>query len=266
MVTIDLIWVRGAGELASAVAHLLFRLGYPVIMSEIDPPLAIRRPVTFSDAICEGQTVVENVTATFYQDIARPEFPLDHIPLFCDDTSQFRQLSPDVIVDCRMLKQELADMRDWAKLIIGLGPGFHVEKNVHAVIETKRGHDLGRVICAGSAMADTGVPGVIGGESIHRLVRSPEDGRIKWQVNFGDLVEPNQVLGLLNSDIKVTAPTGGVVRGLISEATPVFSGMKIGDVDPRGAEVNYLQISDKARTIAHGAMEAILLYERERLR
>ena len=266
MAKTNLIWVRGAGELASAVAHLLFRLGYPVMMSEIDPPLAIRRPVTFSDAILSGQTVVENVTATYYPSIAKLDFPLDHIPLFCDDVTQLRQLSPDVIVDCRMLKHELTDIRDWASLIIGLGPGFHTEKNCHAIIETKRGHDLGRVITAGSAIADTGIPGIIGGKSVQRLVRSPDDGRVKWQVSFGDLVDPDQVLGFLNSDIKILAPTGGMVRGLISEATPVFSGLKIGDVDPRGAEVNYLQISDKARTIAHGVTEAILLYERKRLK
>jgi xanthine dehydrogenase accessory factor len=264
MARLDLVWVRGAGELASATAHLLFRLGYPVILSEIDPPLAIRRPVSFSDALLEGQARVENILAKFYPTVLKPQFPLDHIPVFEDNESQLRSLKPGVLVDGRMLKKDLPDMRAWADLVIGLGPGFDTNKNCHAVIETKRGHDLGRVIASGAPIPDTGIPGQIGGESSKRLVRSPGDGTVKWSVAFGDLVEAGQVLGQLSSGKLLTAPTSGMVRGLISEKTLVRSGMKIGDIDPRGASVNYLQISDKARSIARGVLEAMLIQEQRK--
>lgn len=258
--THKLIWIRGAGELASAVAHLLYRLDHHVFMSEINPPLAIRRSVSFSDAIHEGTTQVEGITAQFCNAYQLPR--KEHwtfIPLFADQPEQLLKLSPQVLVDCRMLKTGIDDLRSWANHVIGLGPGFHTSENCHTVIETMRGHDLGRVITHGAPLADTGIPGNLGGESSQRLVRSPGEGLLSWMVNFGDLVDKDQALGHLNNGTRICAPIAGKVRGLISEKTPVFENMKIGDIDPRGVTVNHFQISDKARAIAHGVLEAILL-------
>jgi len=264
MAKTDLIWVRGAGELGSAVAHLLHRLSFDVILSDIEPPLAIRRPVTFSDAIYHGSWEVEGVSAKYCENRLLPEPPWDEIPLINDTGTSLEHSSPTVLVDCRMLKSGQTDMRPWAKLVIGLGPGFDTALNCHIIIETKRGHDLGRVISQGNAISDTGIPGKLGGESAKRLVRAPKAGFVKWHIGFGDLVEESQVLGVLSDHTPIQANTSGMVRGLISEQTPVTLGMKIGDVDPRGDTVNYKQISDKARTIAHGVLEAILLRDGSR--
>jgi xanthine dehydrogenase accessory factor len=255
------VWVRGAGELGSGVAHLLHRIGFSVFMSEIFPPLAIRRPVTFSDAITDGTTEVEGVTARhFTSEKDLPDPPWQQIPVYRDDPPRLRQLSAAVLVDARMIKHYTEDYRNWADLVIGLGPGFDTETNCHRVIETMRGHDLARVIASGASSGDTGVPGVIGGESSRRIVRSPGTGVINWIVAFGDLVTAGQTLGWLNETTPVPAPLGGIVRGLIAPLTPVETGMKIGDVDPRGDSVQYLHISEKARAIASGVLEAILLH------
>jgi len=255
------IWVRGAGELGSGVAHLLHRVGFSVFMSEISPPLAIRRPVSFSDAIIHGETGVEGVTARFYDKHELPRVkPWLQIPLFEDDSKRLLQLKPDVIVDARMIKHYDVDYRPLADLVIGLGPGFDTGKNCHRVVETMRGHDLGRVIFDGSGLADTGVPGKLGGETSRRLIRAPGAGHVKWLVNFGDLVGEGQTLGTLNGTMPLFAPLGGLIRGLISPHTPVINNMKIGDVDPRGVEVKYLQLSEKVRVIASGVFEATLLH------
>ena len=258
------IWVRGAGELGSGIAHLLHRVGFSVFMSEISPPLAIRRPVSFSDAIINGEASVEGVTARFYDKHELPEDqPWAHIPLFEDDSKSLIQLGPDVLIDARMLKHYEMDYRAWAQLVIGLGPGFDTGKNCHRVIETMRGHDLGRVIFDGAGLADTGVPGKLGGETSRRLIRAPGSGHVKWLVNFGALVHEGQTLGTLNETIPLFAPLDGMIRGMISPLTPVSKSMKIGDVDPRGAEVKYLQLSEKVRAIASGVFEAIVLYYKE---
>lgn len=258
----SLIWVRGAGELASAVAHLLQRLGYPLFLSEREPPLAIRRSVTFSDAILEGSTTVDGITAAFYDRYTLPDtLPGAVIPLYRDDPEQLRRLGAKILVDGRMLKRDIGDARTWAEYVIGMGPGFHTGQNCHAVIETMRGHDLGRVITAGSASEDTGIPGRIGGQTSQRLIRASRCGQVQWQVDFGQLVEAGQVIGLIDQGMPIHAPISGLIRGLISEHSSVIKGLKIGDVDPRGSAVNHLKISDKARMIASGVLESILLWE-----
>ncbi|MEA3285773.1 MAG: selenium-dependent molybdenum cofactor biosynthesis protein YqeB [Candidatus Marinimicrobia bacterium] len=256
-----IVWVRGAGELGSGVAHLLHRVGFSVFMSDISPPLAIRRPVTFSDAIMDGSTTVQGVLAKSIQKYELPQpTPWSYIPVFEDEAEQLCKLAPDIIVDARMIKHYAEDFRPWAKLMIGLGPGFDTSKNCHRVIETMRGHDLARVISDGRSSKDTGIPGVVGGETSRRIVRAPQAGRVTWQVEFGQIVGQDQQLGSIDNSISILAPLDGIVRGLISHHTPVIKGMKIGDVDPRGASVEYLHISEKARAIASGVFEAIVLY------
>lgn len=262
MVASDLIWIRGAGELGSAIGHLLNRLGYPILMSEIHPPLAIRRPVTFSDALSDGTSEVEGVRAV-YIEFLQPSDLIDtpDIIVSTDNPGQLRAFGPKILVDARMLKQDQIDMRGWAACTIGLGPGYDAGRNCHIAIETMRGHSLGRVIHTGPTQGDTGIPGSIGGETSKRLVRAPESGFIKWKVSFGELVKAGDVLGTLDGGADLRANIDGMIRGMISPDTPVTTGMKVGDVDPRGAEVNHLEISDKARSIAHGVLEAILLFE-----
>ena len=257
------VWVRGAGELGSGVAHLLHRVGFSVFMSDIAPPLAIRRPVTFSDALMEGSTEVESVLAKNIPGYELPPAaPWNYIPIFEDNVEQLCKFLPAVMVDARMIKHYAEDFRSWAKLMIGLGPGFNTDQNCHRVIETMRGHDLARVITSGGSSKDTGIPGVVGGETSRRIVRAPQTGQVSWLVEFGELVNEGQLLGSIDGSQSIFAPLTGIVRGLISPHTPVTVGMKIGDVDPRGASVEYLHISEKARAIASGVFEAIVLFLR----
>lgn len=264
MLAKELVWVRGAGELGSGVAHLLHRVGLRVFISDVTPPLAIRRPVAFSSALVEGSSEVEGVVAKKAPTPKlSPSKVWKHIPMFEDDPDILLNFKPTIVVDARMLKKYTKDYRSWTELFIGLGPGFEVEKNCHLAIETKRGHGLGRIITQGSTMTDTGIPGNLGGETSRRLVRATRSGQIRWTCEFGELVKKGQKLGTINNDKLVLAPLDGIVRGMISESTPVLKGMKIGDIDPRGVEVQYQQISEKARIIASGVFEAIILHHNE---
>lgn len=259
------VWVRGAGELGSAVAHLLHRVGFHVFISEISPPLAIRRPVTFSDAILDGESEVEGIEAKRVSSLTLSQSkPWDYIPLFYDDPDIIRSLNPSVIVDARMLKQYDEDFRDWSELFIGLGPGFSVDLNCHRVIETMRGHDLGRVIHSGSPLADTGIPGTLGGENSKRLIRASHTGQVNWTFDFGDRVDQGQEIASFNDGEPILAPISGIIRGMISSRVKVHPGMKIGDIDPRGDTVNYQKISEKARTIASGVFEAIVIHQKDK--
>lgn len=257
------VWVRGAGELGSGIAHLLHRVGFSVFISEISQPLAIRRPVCFSDAIIDGESEVHNVLAKFYGDITtRGSEATDHIPVYRDHPRKLQKLNASILIDARMIKQYDQDFRSMAELMIGLGPGFDTATNCNLVIETKRGHDLGRIISSGSATTNSGIPGSIGGETINRLIKAPATGRVKWEVGFGELVSKGQQLGSINKSSPIVAPLDGMMRGMISPATEVTTHMKIGDVDPRGKEVNHLHISEKTRMIALAVLEAIILHNK----
>jgi len=262
MLAKDLVWVRGAGELGSGVAHLLHRVGFKVFLSDISPPLAIRRPVSFSDVLVENETVVEGVSAKRAKGYKLNRAKKwKHIPLFEDDPEQILELKPVIIVDARMMKKYTRDYRSWADLFIGLGPGFIVDENCHLAIETMRGHDLGRIISSGAPLEDTGIPGKLGGETSMRLIRATRSGQVNWLIEFGEMVRKGQRIGMINNDKPVFAPLSGMVRGMISEKTPVLKGMKIGDVDPRGETVKFQQISEKVRLIASGVLEALILYQ-----
>ncbi len=255
----NIIWVRGAGELGSAAAHILHNCGLQVVLSELLAPLAIRRRVTFSDAILEGSTIVKGVTAQYCQ----PEeinslLSGDIIPLIEDSPTLFSILQPRIIVDAQMLKQGYQDDEYQGAFVVGLGPGFTAGKNCTVIIETQRGHNLGKIIRKGSAARDTGIPGELGGETSKRLIRAPSTGRIHWQVDFGDPVQENTIIGTVDDGQPVLAPLTGIIRGLISSEVAVKKGNKIGDVDPRGKIVDVNSISDKARSVGRGALEAIL--------
>jgi xanthine dehydrogenase accessory factor len=254
-----LIWVRGAGELGSACSLSLHRVGFQVVLTEREQPLAIRRTVTFSDAVYDGSSSVEGVVAELC-DVNNIQTVLKSgtLPLLIDTPDIFDNVvTPDLIVDARMTKRG-DDLHQLAPRAIGLGPGFHAGVNCDCAIETMRGHDLGRLLWNEAAKKDTGVPGVIGGESVRRVLRSPAAGDVKWHVRFGESVEDGQAIGEVGAQL-VTAPFGGRIRGMIHPQTPVEEGMKIADVDPRGKEVDEMLTSDKSRAVARAVLEAVMI-------
>lgn len=260
----NIIWVRGAGELGSAVALILFRVGFRVILTERAEPLAIRRPVTFSDAVFDGESAVEEVVAVRCVASEMGEIlESGRIPLIITDSVPTIAENIVAIVDCRMLKDSSVSSPGDIRWSIGLGPGFEVGRNCDAVIETQRGHDLGRVLWQGKAAANSGVPGEISGISVQRVVYSPHAGRMNWSVSFGDLVGTGQFLGNLNDTLPVHSPITGIVRGLISPLVKFEEDVKIADVDPRGATTAFRRISEKACNVARGVLEALLILEIE---
>jgi xanthine dehydrogenase accessory factor len=260
-----LIWIRGAGELASACAYSLHRSGFRVVLSELPAPLAIRRSVCFSEAMLCGHADVEGVTAVKCE-LADVNDMLsgNQIALVGDNPQGITALHPDAIIDARMLKKDPGNLVQLAPFAIGLGPGFHAGKNCHAVIETLRGHQLGKIIWEGPPQADTGIPGELGGATSLRVIHANGDGFAAWHVEIGDVVREGDFLGTISDSHELHAPLAGLVRGLISPAVPVTTGLKIADIDPRGRSVDHLAISDKARSVGRGALEAILTYVHQR--
>jgi len=253
--------VKGAGEMATGIACRLFRANFRrLVMLETDMPMAVRRNVSFCEAVYDGTISVEGVTArraATVSDIPRI-WDTGDVPVLVDPGwGAIPDLGPHVVIDAIIAKRNLGtDMAD-APLVIGLGPGFSAGKDVHCVIETNRGHDLGRIIEKGPAHADTGVPGTICGVSSERVLRAPCDGVFTAACAIGDLVTRNQVLGHVER-MPVTALIDGMVRGLIRPGTRVPGGCKIGDIDPRGAAASCSTISEKARAVGGAVLEAIL--------
>ncbi len=252
--------IRGGGELASASAITLQRVGFKVIMTEMPIPQAIRRTASFSDVMFNGSSKVEGFQS-FKADSMTYQGILNNgkIPILTDSDALFNIIKPHFYIDGRMLKKEVNDRRNHIYYTIGLGPGFTVGKNCDAVIETMRGHNLGKVLWQGSAQQNTGIPGAIGGESKKRVIHATSTGRISWDVNFGDLVQENQVIGQVGT-FEIKSQISGIVRGLISPQVNISIGMKIADIDPRGKEIDHDTISDKARNIGRGVLEAILVH------
>jgi xanthine dehydrogenase accessory factor len=257
------ILIRGAGEMASGVAHRLHQSHFKVCMLEIDQPLAVRREVSFCEAIYEGEKVVEGVQSKF---ISKPEqissvWKAGKIPLLVDPdlkrTKHF--LKPDVLIDAIMAKKNLGTKIDDAPLVIGIGPGFTAGKDVHLIVETNRGHHLGKVIRNGSAEQDSGAPGEIGGYTVQRVLRTMKKGVFHPHKEIGDKVNKGSVVAVID-DFPAIAEISGIVRGLLHEGVEVKKGMKVGDIDPRGKRDLCFTISDKARAIAGGVLEAILCW------
>jgi xanthine dehydrogenase accessory factor len=253
--------IRGAGEMASGVAHRLHQSHFKICMIEIPHPLAVRREVTFSEAIYEREKEVEEVRAKLISKTEEIEsmWKEGHIPILIDpDGKKTRSfLKPDILVDGIMAKKNLGTQINDAPLVIGMGPGFIAGKDVHVVIETNRGHHLGKMILSGSAEPDTGIPGEIGGYTIERLLRTMKKGIFHPQKSIGERVNKGSVVAVVD-DFPVIAKISGVVRGLLREGVEVKRGMKVGDIDPRGKRELCFTIADKARAIGGGVLEAIL--------
>jgi len=252
--------LRGGGDLASGVALRLFRAGIPLIITELPKPLAVRRTVSFAQAIYSGEIVLEGVRALRADTPEQTrQYLLEGIlPVLADpDLEICKYFSPNVLIDGRMTKKPSDLKIDSASLVIGLGPGFIAGENCHAVVETKRGPYLGRVIWNGSAEPDTGQPERVGQHQDERVLRAPSDGVIKSCVHIGDHLIKGQIVAEV-AGIPVRTVFEGYLRGLLQDGLTVQKGLKIGDVDPRQDPNLCFIVSDKALAIGGGVLEAIL--------
>jgi xanthine dehydrogenase accessory factor len=260
-----LVILRGGGDLASGVAARLHRAGFPLIVLELPEPLVVRRSVALASAVNDGEALVEDLRARRVGNApAAAGLALEGtIPvLVAPELEPVLAALPrpaQVVVDARVAKRNIDTRRGQAPLVVALGPGFTAGIDCDAVVETMRGHGLGRVLWQGSALPNTGSPGIIGGRGGERVLRAPTAGRTEWQRNIGDRVAEGEILGHIAGE-PVLAPFAGVVRGLIAPGTRVSAGMKIGDVDARGDVAACFQISDKALAIGGGVIEAILVW------
>jgi xanthine dehydrogenase accessory factor len=256
-----LVVIRGGGDLATGVAWRLTRAGFPVVVCELAHPLTVRRSVALSTAITDGSVDVEGMTgvrATAADAVGLARQGV--VPVLV--SPELPSLGADVIVDARMAKRPLDTTIDDAPLVVALGPGYTVGRDCHAVVETKRGPRLGRVLWSGSAAPDTGVPGDVASQGAERVLRAPADGAARWRARIGDVVEAGATLGTVGGR-EVRSPFAGVVRGLVAEGTVVPAELKVGDVDPR-ADTDWRQISDKALSVGGGVLEAVLTWRQGR--
>jgi xanthine dehydrogenase accessory factor len=253
--------VKGAGEMASAAAWRLYMANIRrIVMLETAMPLAVRREVAFSEAVYAGSKTVEGVEAlkAAGAEQFRRIWDQGRIAVAVDpEAATLRDIRPDVLVDAILAKQNLGTRPSDAPLVIGLGPGFAAGEDVHVVIETQRGHHLGRILTAGSAEPNTGIPGAVDGVAEDRVLRAPGEGEFRSSCRIGDRVEKGTIIGLVEG-LEVVGRIDGVLRGLIRPGTWVTSGLKIGDIDPRGNVDHCCTISDKARAIAGSVLEAVL--------
>lgn len=259
-----LIIVRGAGDISTGTIHRLHRAGFPVLILEAERPSAIRRRVALSEAVYDGAATVEGVTAVRIDntDAVGTVLARGQVPLLVDPAGEsIRRLRPAAVVDAILAKKNLGTSMDMARLTVALGPGFVAGRDVHYVIETMRGHDLGRIIASGSAAANTGVPGVIGGYSVERVIRAPAAGVFCLRRDIGSQVVAGEIVGIVASpegEAPARAQISGILRGVLRDGYPVTAGFKLADVDPRLEELkNCVTISDKARCIAGSVLELV---------
>lgn len=266
-----LVLIKGAGDLATGVAWRLHRCGFSVVMTELPRPLAVRRAVSFAQAVFDGEQTVEGVTArlSLVEDV--PDvLAASEVPVLIDpNTDSLHELGPTVLVDARVAKRNMDTSIDDAPLVLALGPGYTAGVDCHAAIETNRSHNLGRVIWAGTAEENTGDPGPLPGvpEDSSRVLRATVSGRFISFARIGDRLPAGDTIGVIQrpggEEASVLAPFTGIVRGLIHESTPVNAGMKIGDMDPRAEAEHAFTISDKSLAIGGGVLEAILTWMKE---
>ncbi|MDO5299589.1 MAG: selenium-dependent molybdenum cofactor biosynthesis protein YqeB [Clostridia bacterium] len=265
----NLVIVRGGGDIATGTIDKLWRCGFAVLSLETAHPSAIRRNVAFSEAVYQGRQTVEGLTCTLARDVcdAAKRLEAGELTMLVDPQAQsVRELHPVAVVDAILAKRNLGTTRDMCPITVALGPGFVAGEDVDAVVETMRGHSLGRVIYLGGALADTGVPGMIAGYGKERVIHSPAAGVLRNVARITDAVRAGQVIAAVHTrdgDVPVKATIDGLLRGLIRDGYPVTRGFKIADIDPRLEQYeNCFTISDKARCIAGGVLEAILTLRR----
>lgn len=255
--------IRGAGDIASGIALRLRHAGFQIAMTEVERPTTIRRTVAFSDAVVKGEQTVEGVTALRAESWEEACLYLEQgiIPVLADPDCVCRErLQPDSLVDAILAKRNLGTAITDAPIVVAVGPGFTAGVDCHAVIETMRGHMLGRAYYEGSALPNTNIPGLIGGFAGERVLRAPADGTFQSTHKIGDPVEAGDTVGFVAGQ-PMKATISGVLRGLLADGVPVKKGMKSGDVDPRGKAEYCDLVSDKALAVGGGVLEAILHFE-----
>lgn len=259
-----IIIVRSGGDMATAVIHRLWRAGFKVLVLETDRPSAIRRQVAVSEAVYDGKATVEEMTAVRIDDPSCCEsvWAKGDVPLLVNHSGAVIEvLKPSVVVDAMIAKRNLGTHMNMAPLTIALGPGFIAGRDVHAVIETMRGHNLGRIILEGPAQPNTGIPGKIAGYAAERVIHASHAGIIRHIHAIGDYVNRGESIAIIESrdgEHPVHASISGLIRGLIRDGFEVPVGFKIADIDPRREEyANCFTISDKARCIAGSVLELV---------
>ena len=258
------IMIRGAGDLATGIASRLHGAGHQILMTEIREPLTVRRTVAFSRAVCEGRAQVEDMTAVLAADRKAAEQILadGDIAVMVDEEASCRSwYEPDVLIDAILAKRNVGTRITDAPFVVGVGPGFTAGEDCNCVVETKRGHTLGNVIRRGSAIPNTGVPGNVGGYTIERLIRAASDGELEPKAGIGDFVEQGQIVAVTGG-VPVYAQMSGIVRGMLQSGIRVQKDLKIGDIDARAEKAHCYTISDKARAIGGGVLEAVTAFER----
>jgi xanthine dehydrogenase accessory factor len=256
MSTSSAVLIRGGGDLATGVALRLHRAGIRVVVTELGQPLAVRRTVSFAEAVYEGKHTVEGVTGRLVGgNQLSAAWEADEIPVLVDpDAKILSSFIFPVVVDARLVKQPPSPLPIQVPLHIGLGPGFTAGSDCHAVIETRRSHTLGRVIWEGTSQPDSGEPE---GDR-RRVLRAPADGILQGMKGIGEHVEEGEVIAMINDKYSVASPFPGVLRGLLHDGLYAPKGMKIGDVDPRDDPAICYLVSDKALAIGGGVLEAVL--------
>lgn len=257
--------VRSGGDLASAVVQKLYRCGFEIVICELEHPRMVRRTVSFSNAVYEGKYEVEGIRAVHVKDAKDISLHLKKklIPVVTDSEKNVLEVyKPDVFIDATLSKKQVTYNKEYMPIVIGLGPEIIAGKDADIVIETCRGHDLGRLIFEGVAKPNTSIPGFIDGYGKERVLRAPCDGKIETHKKIGDMVLKDEIILTVN-EMPVRSQVNGVIRGLIHPSVVVTKGLKIGDVDPRGSSDYCFTISDKGRNIAGGVLEAILLLLRQ---
>ncbi|HWR07266.1 selenium-dependent molybdenum cofactor biosynthesis protein YqeB [Sporomusa sp.] len=254
-----IIVIKGGGDLATGIAHRLHQSRFKVVITELPKPTVVRRTVAFAQAVIDGQAVVEGVTARLVTtEQVRETLAAGNIPVVVDPHAHcVVACRPQAVVDAIIAKKNTGTRITDAPVVVGVGPGFTAGMDVHAVIETQRGHDLGRVIYQGPASANTGIPGALGGYTLERLIKAPAAGVFTACRSIGDTVAAGDIVGYVGAK-PVSVVITGVLRGLIQDGLTVFEGLKIGDVDPRCRPEHCYTISDKARAIGGGVLEALL--------
>ncbi len=255
-----LVLLRGGGDLATGVAARLWRSGFQVVVAEMEQPLAVRRLVSLAEAVFEGEVIIEDLRGLRAERASEAHEILGQgaIPVLVDPTAESRhELAPAAIVDARMTKSGPSLPVNSASMMVGLGPGFTADKDVHAVVETKRGHRMGRVYWEGPAQPDTGVADLVNGKGVERVLRAPADGIFEPIAEIGSLVASGARLAEING-VQIVAAFDGALRGLLHGGIEVSSGTKVGDLDPRGDLSVCSLISDKSLAVGGGLLEALL--------
>lgn len=258
--------IRGGGDLATGVAYRLHKAGFPVLVFELPTPLVVRRRVALATAVFEREIIIEDMRGVLVKSLEEgvPLAKKGEVPVLVKPEVDFKSHEEGhslfkILVDARMAKQNIDTLKDQAPLVIALGPGFTAGEDCHVVIETKRGHRLGRPLWKGKAIPDTGTPGFINGKGVERVLRAPADGLVTWNYDIGQRAHKGTTLGFVGADL-ITAPFDGIIRGLIARGISVRTGQKIGDIDSRNDVEACFTISDKALSIGGGVLAAVLTW------